>query len=233
MNLSDDKRLFLNRDNYGNFDANVHFLSLTCEMRSTYRILEIGSGKGRLLNHYYKQGYDICGIEINSKTISESRQSYGKLPLQKVSSTLLPFDDDTFNVIVSMDVFEHIPDSDQHLKEVWRVLKPGGCYLLQTPNKWTNMIFETIRWKSLTKWRTDHCSLHSFGQIKRRFRKHGFKVEFFNVPIVTPFFKRKVKTYTGAPGLWMLKILNIDRLPLRLKTNFYIKCDISKSSGWK
>ena len=33
--------------------------------------------------------------------------------------------------------------------------------LVQTPSKWPNTLFETIRWKSLTRWRDDHCALHT------------------------------------------------------------------------
>ena len=75
----------------------------------------------------------------------------------------LGFSDSTFDLVLSFDVFEHIADSDAHLAEVARVLRPGGAYALQTPNKWTNSVFETIRWRSVTAWKADHCSLHSLG----------------------------------------------------------------------
>ena len=57
--------------------------------------------------------------------------------------------------------------------EVRRVLKPGGWLLLQTPNKWTNSIFETIRWRSFSKWRVDHCSLHNYWQPPAGCRRSG------------------------------------------------------------
>ena len=81
----------------------------------------------------------------------------------------LPFADQSFDTVLSFDVFEHIPDSDKHLREVRRVLKNGGQYLLQTPNKWTNIPFELLREHrkygrgpiaSYRELMLDHCSLH-------------------------------------------------------------------------
>jgi hypothetical protein len=103
------------------------------------------------------------------------------------------------------------------------VLKPGGWYLFQTPNKWTNAIFETIRWRSFTKWKIDHCSLHSYRQLERRLSRHGFEVAFDDVRVVTPFFRQKLRRYLGPAGPMMLAVINPDRLPLPLRTNFYVR----------
>ena len=83
----------------------------------------------------------------------------------------------------------------------------------------------------MTAWRQDHCSLHSWTQLRRRFARHGFTTEFYDVPVVNDFFKRKVRHYTGAPGMLMLKLLNPDRLPLPMRTNFYLKATLSATHG--
>jgi SAM-dependent methyltransferase len=218
------------RDDYGNFDANMRFLRDAGVLVSGTRVLEIGCGKGRMLEALRGEGLVVQGIENNPWMIAESRRLHGELPITLVTGHELPFPDRSFDVVVSFDVFEHIPDSDAHLREVVRVLAPGGRYLLQTPNKWTNSVFETIRWRSLTAWRKDHCSLHSFGQVKRRFARHGFDARFHDVPVVTEFFRRKVRRYLGPPGLAAIAIVNPDRLPMPLRTNFYIEA-VSRPSG--
>ncbi|MCB0730871.1 MAG: class I SAM-dependent methyltransferase [Ignavibacteriae bacterium] len=216
------QKAFRKRDDFGNFDSNFDFLKKIKQFTKQIEILEIGSGKGRLLSKLVEEGYNVSGIELRQEYIDRSFELYGKLPVEQMSGDNMKFSDSKFDCVISFDVFEHIPDSDKHLSEVNRVLKNGGFYLLQTPNKWTNTIFETIRWKSFTSWRQDHCSLHNYWQIQKRFNKHNFEVEFYDVPIVTDFFKFKIKSFLGNFGLTLIKIINPDKLPRPLKTNFYI-----------
>jgi SAM-dependent methyltransferase len=223
-------RRFEDRDDYGNYDANLKFLREAGLGPASGPILEIGSGKGRLLELLRREGFDARGVEINETMIQESRRLYGDLPIQKVDGFELPFPDASFGTVLSFDVFEHIPDSDAHLREVRRVLKAQGTYLLQTPNKWTNVVFETIRWRSFTAFRVDHCSLHSYREIRDRFARHGFETEFFDIPVVTDFFRWKVRRYLGWPGVTLLRIANPDRFPLALRTNFYVKARLLADS---
>jgi len=211
------------RDEFGNADANLHFLRHAVGLQPGSRILEVGSGRGSLLHTLRKEGFDARGVEVNESLIADSRRLYGELPVQAVKGPLLPFPDAAFDTVLSFDVFEHIRDSDAHLREVRRVLTPGGRYLFQTPNRWTNTIFETFRWRSFTSWRPDHCALHSHRQLRGRLERHGFTVRFHDVPVVTEFFVRKLRHYIGAPAPLLLRLFNPDRLPMPLRTNFYVE----------
>ena len=208
---------------FGNLEANLRFLRETGLLQAERRVLEIGSGRGGLLHELRAEGLDAVGVETSADRIAEARARFGPLPIEHVSGVTLPFADETFDLVLSFDVFEHIPDSDGHLAEVRRVLRPGGWYLLQTPNKWSNTLFETIRWWSFTRWRVDHCSLHSAGALEARFRRHGFDLEFADVPVVTMYFRDKVRRHLGASGEALLAVLNPDRLPLRWRTNLYVR----------
>jgi SAM-dependent methyltransferase len=202
--------------------ANLLFLERTAVLAREHRVLEVGSGHGTMLHHLLSQGFDVRGVELSAQRIENGRRLYGDLPCTQVTGADLPFPDGAFDVVLSFDVFEHIPDSDHHLREVSRVLAPGGHYLLQTPNKWTNIPFEMIRFKSLTRWRRYHCSLHSYGQVIRRFGDHGFDIRFYRIPVVNDFFTAKVRRHLGGVGLAMLKVCNPDRLPTPLSPAFYV-----------
>lgn len=212
---------------FGNLEANLAFLAASCALRPDVHILEIGSGTGTLLSKLTRQGYAVQGVERDPALIAESRRWFGELPIQRVEGTDLPFADRSFDIVMSFDVFEHISDSDAHLREVRRVLRPGGQYLLQTPNKWTNVVFETIRWRSFTRFRQDHCSLHSLAQLRHRLHAHGFRVQAFDIPVVNAFFKEKMRCHVGRVGVMALAVANPDRLPLAWRTNLYVAATLT------
>jgi SAM-dependent methyltransferase len=225
-------------EQFGNFEANVRFLEATGRVffppapvagggaglsAGPPEILEIGTGTGAMLHALVERGCRAVGVELRQDLIDEAHRWYGDdLPVRRVAGTALPFPDASFDLVVSLDVFEHIPDSDAHLREVSRVLRPGGSYLIQTPNKWMNALFETIRWRSL-KWREDHCALHTLGELRRRLERHGFTVRTYDVPVVNDFFRGKVRRYAGPIGAFALRLVNPDRLPLSWRTNLYVQ----------
>ncbi len=210
---------------FGNFEANARFLTMTGALRPDADVLEIGSGTGNLLRRLLDEGYRVRGVELNPELIAESRRWHGELPIQAVDGVRLPFADRSFDLVLSFDVFEHIPDSDAHLAEVRRVLRPGGSYLLQTPNKLTNVVFETIRWRSFTRFREDRCSLHTLGELTARLERHGFRPQAFDVPVVNALFRDKVRRHLGAAGVLAVSVVNPDRLPLWLRTNLYVRAE--------
>ena len=209
-------------DRFGNLEANVRFIEGAGLLRDAVRVLEIGSGRGALLADLRARGVHAVGIEPNAELAADALARVPRLPVARMSGDRLGFPDATFDVVLSFDVFEHIADSDAHLAEVHRVLRPGGVYALQTPNKWTNSVFETIRWRSLTAWKIDHCALHSLEELRRRLRKHGFEPSFADVPVVNDFFREKLRRYVGPAGPAVLRIVNPDRWPQKFRTNFYV-----------
>lgn len=207
---------------FGNNEANLRFIDATGVVTGLARVLEIGTGTGVLLNTLQARGCRVRGVELREELIDEARRWFGALPIERVNGVQLPYPDASFDVVMSFDVFEHIPDSDAHLREIRRVLRDGGSYLIQTPNKWTNVAFETIRWRSFTRFREDHCSLHTLGELTRRLTHHGFTSRVHDVPVVNDFFRAKVRRHIGPLGLMALRVINPDRLPLAWRTNLYV-----------
>ena len=205
----------------GNFASNINFLKKANILEKKQRILEVGSGTGHLARYLTDRGYHIVGTEINRQYIDFAKERFG-ISLLEMKGENLQLKNKTFDVVLSFDVFEHIINTDEHLKEVRRVLKPHGYYLLSTPNKWTNIPFEIISKKSLFGYKKYHCSLHNYWQIKKRFNYNGFSIRFIDILVANNFFKKKVKKNLGFLGLFLLKTINLDKLPLFLRTNFYI-----------
>lgn len=129
----------------GNFAANIQFLAETELLKEGIRILEVGCGAGRLTDYITQKGFDVVGIDVSKTLIRENYIRNPDAITFIASGDKLPFMDSSFDIIMSFDVFEHIPDYNGHLEEVLRVLKPHGHYLFQTPNKLTNMSFEIVK----------------------------------------------------------------------------------------
>ena len=102
-------------------------------------ILDLGSGKGGFLVTAAQHGARAVGLELNPAYIEETlrrAQEAGVLvSVQQGKAEQLPFADESFDFINISEVIEHIQDPAAMLREVQRVLKPGGCAYMSVPNR--------------------------------------------------------------------------------------------------
>ena len=213
------KELQAGKEERGNLQTNLEFLAQTDLLRPEDRILEIGCGIGTIVNELSSKGNDIVGIDISGEAIEYGRKKYGDIRLETQAAETLPYEDESFEVVLSFDLFEHIAAIDKHISEVRRVLRSGGYYLFQTPNKCSNIIYETLWTKSL-QWRRYHPSLHSPGQLRRRMARHGFETRFVKMNPINEFTEKKLQKL-GLLG-HILRRVDFRRMPLVLQTNLYV-----------
>ena len=214
------KELAAGKEQRGNLRTNLEFLAETNLLKPNDRILEIGCGIGSVVFELSGQGYDITGTDISGEAIAYGLKKYGDIKLQVQPAEDLQFEDETFDVVLSFDLFEHIARVDRHVSEVCRVLRRNGFYLFQTPNKYSSAIFETLYHKSF-KWRRTHPSLHTPRQLRQRLSRHGFETQFVKMNPVNEFTLSKLRKKLG-PISGIFKHINFRRLPLTLQTNLYV-----------
>jgi len=103
-------------------------------------VLDIGCGYGWCeLNFLKREVSKIVGLEISEndlKTAKENVQN-NRVDFKVARAVNLPFENKSFDTVVAWEVIEHIPKNTETsmFKEVYRVLKPGGCFYLSTPHK--------------------------------------------------------------------------------------------------
>lgn len=100
------------------------------------KILDIGANPFHITFCLKEMGYDITGVDIDPKTFQGFLDKYD-LDVKKVDieNEKLPFENNSFNFIIFNEVFEHLRINPIFtLKEIFRILKPGGSLLLTTPN---------------------------------------------------------------------------------------------------
>jgi ubiquinone/menaquinone biosynthesis C-methylase UbiE len=214
-----DWALRTGREELGNLEINLRFLEQTGLLHDGMKAIELGCGTASLADTLYQKGVDIAACDVSEVAIGRAKEKYPHLDLSVQSAEQLPWPDEHFDAVLSFDVLEHLFEPDRHLSEVRRILKPNGYYLFQTPNKWVNAIYETMKTRSLA-WRQYHPSLQYAGQLKRRLTKHGFEVQFVKMNTVNAFTLRKLGKYPRLQK-WIQR-LNFQRLPLWMQTNFYV-----------
>lgn len=78
------------------------------------------------------------GVDISKEAISNAQKNYGEHGVFCIcDGECLPFPDETFDVVSSLETIEHLPKEKHHnfVMELLRVLKPGGRFIITTPNK--------------------------------------------------------------------------------------------------
>lgn len=103
------------------------------------KVLEIGFGEGYGAASLSESCSAYDAVDITDEWLKHAREKYGseKLSFNLYDGNRLPYDDGSIDVIVSMQVIEHVKDYFSYLKDIRRVLKPSGIAILSTPNKKT------------------------------------------------------------------------------------------------
>jgi SAM-dependent methyltransferase len=123
-------RRFYNRSR-GWVDGTTRFWRLCDEFIPLgARILEIGSGPSNATSRYLAKRGEVHGLDPDPVVHTNDALTSANL----LEGTRFPFPDASFDACVSNYVVEHVPDPLSHLQEVRRVLRPGGTYVLRTPN---------------------------------------------------------------------------------------------------
>lgn len=101
------------------------------------KVLDIGCGAGFLTNFLAQQGYKVSGVDLSSESLRVA-QRYDKTDsvLYKMANAYaIPFADESFDVVTSLDFLEHVEKPELIIKEAARVLKPHGLFFYHTFNR--------------------------------------------------------------------------------------------------
>ncbi len=96
-------------------------------------VLENGCGVGMYLDHLRPHTHDLTGLDIEFERVKEALARNVKT-LNAVGE-YLPFAENSFDLILSHEVLEHVQDDFSAVREMVRVLKPGGRLVLFCPNR--------------------------------------------------------------------------------------------------
>jgi ubiquinone/menaquinone biosynthesis C-methylase UbiE len=104
------------------------------------RVLDVGCGPGGFTAVVAELAFEVVGIDVSEAWVEASQRTFAARGLTHAravrgSGTALPFLDGSFEVATLIDVIHHLDDPDVTLREIARVLVPGGRLLVFEPNK--------------------------------------------------------------------------------------------------
>ncbi len=183
-------------------------------------ILDVGCGAGALMKEL--EGYGkVEGIDFSETAVAFCK-SRGIQSVQKSGVESMPFADSTFDVVLAMDVLEHVKDDKEGMLEIWRVLKPGGIAIIFVPAYmflWgiTDVLSQHYR-------RYTMGSLQALVQEKFKIRRKTYFNTFLFLPIAAVrlfarFFRINMKDENAVGNRFVNSILyvvfNAERFFLR------------------
>jgi len=157
------------------------------------RLLDCACGRGYYLNMIrYVSRCELVGLELEDEIIRKAQRNVGHLPgitLTRGNIYALPFPDNWFDGVILSEILEHIEDDVAGLREVRRVLKPGGVVAITVPNanypflwdpinKTLETLFHTkIRRGPLAGIWANHVRLYTREQLRAAVEGAGLVVE--------------------------------------------------------
>ncbi len=103
------------------------------------KALDVGCGGGFSCEFMAKRGVIVSGIDQSIKCI-KAAQAHADMSQLKIDyrygfAEKLPYENNTFDIVICVDVLEHVADIQKTLLEINRVLKPGGVLFFDTINR--------------------------------------------------------------------------------------------------
>ncbi len=95
-------------------------------------VLDLGCGRGGVVELLWREVRLAAGLDPDSPSLNEHR-AHG-MPVIRGVGERLPFVDESFDLVVSLWVLEHLQEPVDTFREVRRVLRPGGHFVFLTPN---------------------------------------------------------------------------------------------------
>lgn len=174
---------------FARWKALDHFIRRVLKLKNVATVLDYGGGSGLYINLWRQvvPGADLYFCDISSVALEQLRNQYPEYGprCREVRENKAGFEDAFFDVIVSVEVMEHVVDLDGYLQDIFRLLKPGGRFIWTTPcansfsiehlyNVLTGQIEATSEGFQRWKENPDHLRRLKSAEIKDKLQGVGF-----------------------------------------------------------
>lgn len=169
----------------------IYNVLLPDEDLSGKRLLDGGSGGGHFSQVANERGAEVTSLDVGENLLAQVAK---RCDTRRVLGSVLdlPFETDSFDIVLSTEVIEHTPDPRQGIRELCRVVRPGGILVLTSPNRlWQPVVRGATRLKLRTY--AGHENFLWAGEASEQVAAAGLTVEtllgFNALPLFRPFFE--------------------------------------------
>ncbi len=146
------------------------------------KILDVGTGTGRISVPLLRLGADVTGVDLSLNMMGKLREKYPAAHVAQADASRLPFASHQFDAVLTMHVMHLIGPWREALREYRRVLKPGGVYIDSTQWHAASSQLSRIRdqWRDLVEEHGAHWrrpGVQKFTELDAEVRRLGGKVE--------------------------------------------------------
>ncbi|WP_003545109.1 methyltransferase domain-containing protein [Desulfotomaculum nigrificans] len=149
-------------------------------LRPNLHILDAGCGAGGTMEYMARYG-SVVGIDISEEMVEYCRKE--GLSAYHGSVTKLPFANGLFDLVLCLDVLEHLPMDQIAVEELKRVIRPGGLLVISVPSfSWLWGRHDELN---------QHCRRYNFGELIKLVQLAGLSVErstYFNFFLLPPIW---------------------------------------------
>lgn len=157
MNITGNFRKYTSRNPVQKYFINnfLKTLILALENLTIDKVLDVGCGEGFVLSELRNRniGSQLVGIDSSEQALDMGKKLFPQLSLKKGDIYNMPYENNSFDLVICTEVMEHLEEPDKALDEVVRISKKY-C-LLSVPNEPTFMISNFLRGKNITRWGND------------------------------------------------------------------------------
>jgi ubiquinone/menaquinone biosynthesis C-methylase UbiE len=120
-----------------NVPEHLHRYALACRLASGVDTLDIACGEGYGTNLLASHAASVVGVDVSADAIAHASQKYKRSGLRFLhgSATAIPLPDGSVDLVVSFETLEHLREQDEMLRDIRRVLRPGGKLIMSSPDK--------------------------------------------------------------------------------------------------
>lgn len=107
-------------------------------LKPNSKVLDLGCGTGHLSQYIKDMGFEVIGLDPSLKMLEFAKNNFGDISFEEGISARLPFEDNKFDYVVSIEVLRYLnpKDVEESYKEISRVLKPLGFFNVTHVNKY-------------------------------------------------------------------------------------------------